>query len=94
MTKKLTFKPLEAAQAGSTHRTNEHLQGRQVSLDAVIRAASQPKSPSGRKADFPGEETARLNAFLPVDLVRKIKANASTSGKTVSQYVADWAKTI
>ena len=45
-----------------------------------------------RKPDFPGEEVARLNVFLPETLVRSIKAKAADSGKTLSQFVADWAK--
>jgi hypothetical protein len=91
MSKKLTFKPAEAAKAGSTHRTEEHLGGRQVSLDEVIRTAS--RRPTGRKKAF-DEETGRLNAFIPLDLLRKIKAGASSSGKTLSEFIADWAKTL
>jgi hypothetical protein len=91
MPKKLAFKPAEAAQAGSTHRTEEHLGGRQVTLDEAIRTAS--RRPVGRKPSFAGE-TQRLNAFLPPDLVRKIKAGASMNGKTISEFIADWAKTL
>jgi hypothetical protein len=91
MSKKLAFKPTEAAQAGSTHRTEEHLGARQVSLDEAIRTAS--RKPTGRKAAFEGE-TQRLNAFLPPDLVRKIKATASTQGKTLSEFIAEWAATL
>lgn len=87
MSKKFTFKPAEAAAAGSAHRTGEL-----VSLDKVIRASS--RSPTGRKPDFPGEEVARLNVFLPETLVRSIKARAADSGKTLSQFVADWAKSL
>jgi hypothetical protein len=91
MSKKLAFKPAEAAQAGSAHRTEEHLGGRKVSLDEAIRVAS--RKPVGRKAAFEGE-TQRLNAFLPPDLLRKIKASASSNGKTVSEFIADWARTL
>lgn len=91
MAKKLTFKPAEAAQAGSTHRTEEHLGGRQVSLDEAIRVAS--RKPTGRKAAFEGE-TQRLNAFLPPELLRKIKASASSQGKTLSEFIAQWAETL
>lgn len=88
-TKKLAFRPAEAAREGSGHRTEEHLGGRQVSLDEAIRVAS--RKPSGRKAAFDGE-TQRLNAFLPPDLLRKIKSSASAQGKTVSEFIADWAQ--
>jgi len=90
-TKKLAFKPSEAAQAGSVHRTEEHLGGRQVSLDEAIRTAS--RKPSGRKAAFEGD-TQRLNAFLPPDLLRKIKSAASAAGKTLSEFIAEWAQTL
>lgn len=91
MAKKLAFKPAEAAQAGSTHRTEEHLGTRQVTLDEAIRVAS--RKPTGRKAAFEGE-TQRLNAFLPPDLLRKIKSAASGQGKTVSEFIAQWAETL
>lgn len=91
MAKKLSFKPAEAAQAGSTHRTEEHLGGRQVSLDEAIRVAS--RKPAGRKAAFEGE-TQRLNAFLPPELLRKIKVSASSQGKTLSEFIAQWAETL
>ena len=88
-TKKLAFKPAEAALAGSAHRTEEHLGGRQVSLDEAIRVAS--RKPSGRKAAFEGD-TQRLNAFLPPELLRKIKSAASSKGKTLSEFIAEWAQ--
>lgn len=91
MAKKLAFKPADAAHAGSTHRTEEHLGTRQVTLDEAIRVAS--RKPAGRKAAFEGE-TQRLNAFLPPDLLRKIKAAASGQGKTVSEFIAQWAETL
>ena len=91
MSKKLPFKPAEAAEAGSAHRTEEHLGGRPVSLDQAIRTAS--RRPAGRRAAFDGE-TQRLNAFLPPELLRKIKAGASGTGKTISEFIADWAKTL
>lgn len=91
MPKKLAFKPAEAAEAGSAHRTEEHLGGRPVSLDQAIRTAS--RRPAGRKPAFEGD-TQRLNAFLPPDLIRKIKAGAAESGKTISEFIADWAKTL
>lgn len=91
MPKKLPFKPAEAAKAGSVHRTEEHLGARQVTLDEAIRTAS--RRPTGRKPSFEGE-TQRLNAFLPPDLLRKIKTGASSCGKTISEFIADWAKTL
>ena len=87
MSKKIRFNPAEAAAAGSAHRTEEL-----PAVDKRIRAAS--RSATGRKPDFPGEETARLNVFLPESLVRSIKSKAADSGKTLSQFVADWAVTL
>jgi hypothetical protein len=87
MSKKFTFNPAEAAAAGSAHRTGEL-----GSLDKVIRASS--RKPTGRKPNFPGEKVARLNVFLPETLVRTIKAKAAERGKTLSQFVADWAKSL
>lgn len=88
----LRLKLSDEFKAGADHRAQEHLGGRQLTLDEVIKEASRGKS--GRKPDFPGQETERLNVFLPVELVRKIKAQALGSGKTVSHFVAEWAKTI
>ena len=85
--KKLAFKVADAAIDGSAHRTEEL-----PALDQRIRAAS--RNATGRKPDFPDQETSRLNVFLPVDLVRTIKARAADTGKSVSQFVADWAKTL
>ncbi len=85
--KKLAFKVADAATDGSAHRTEEL-----PALDQRIRAAS--RNVTGRKPDFPDQETARLNVFLPETLVRSIKARAADSGKTLSQFVADWAKSL
>lgn len=76
-----------AEQAGDEHRQSKHL-GRH------LLKIPEPSRASGRQPDFPGQETARLNVFLPVDLVRKIKATAMTEGKTISQLVAEWAATL
>lgn len=85
--KKLAFKVADAATDGSAHRTEEL-----PALDQRIRASS--RNATGRKPDFPDQETARLNVFLPVELVRTIKARAADTGKSVSQFVADWAKSL
>ena len=85
--KKLAFNPMEAAKGGANHRTNEAPQ-----LDQVIRTST--RQTPGRKADFPGEQVGRLNVFLPIDLIWKVKIAASKSGKTLSQFVAEWASTL
>lgn len=86
MAKKFGFKPTSEAQVGTEDRLQSLPQ-----LDERIRAATRP---GGRPADFPGEQTARVNAFIPEDLAWKLKETAHKQKKSISQLVAEWVRTL
>ena len=85
--KKLAFKLAANAVKGADHRADER-----APMDQRIAASS--RKVTGRKPDFPDQETARLNVFLPVELLGAIKAAAGRQNKSLSQFVADWARTL
>ena len=86
MAKKFGFKPAGEAKVG----TEDRLQSL-PDIDEKIRVANRS---GGRRADFPGEATARVNAFIPEDLAWKLKEIAHQRKKTISQLVADWVRTL
>jgi hypothetical protein len=91
MGNKVKYNPAQDIEAGETHRDEEHLGGRKVSLDEAVRMASR-RYP-GRKPAFE-VPLQRLNAFIPTALLLKIKTAAAAKGMTIGEFVAEWAKTL
>lgn len=87
MAKKLAFSPATAVKAGAAHRTAELPQ---LAKKLQVQARSTP----GRKPDFPDEPVGRLNAFIPVELLFKLKKEAALSGKSLSKFIADWVESL
>ena len=87
MPRKPTFNPAAAFDMGAAHRTSEMPQLAQKTKEAG-------RATPGRKADFPDEPVGRLNAFIPVELLFRIKKAAALSGKSLSAYIAEWAETL
>lgn len=86
MAKKINFAAAKAQQA---------IQHRDASLPALDdHTARVERATPGRKPDFPGEELARVNAFVPKQLAWQIKEAAFKKGVSISQLVAEWAKTL
>ena len=85
--KKISFKPMAAAEEGAQHRAEELMGAPKVLEDGSTKAASSKKKPGPSKS-FDGAALRRLNAFMPEDLTRRINAEAVQAGQTVGEYLA------